>query len=267
MARPTTTPCIFTDRVPTEFRKMIFSHVLIQPKPFVFTNTFPKNNIIDGKRKCRWVVSDHHREPSHPGEYWDEDRRVWCPTEPRVTALLQTCRAFYAEAADVFYSENSCWFRGTTEAMRVMEQFGSVKSAIRTIILDGYAKHSAARFWKSSVPLTNLRSVSIGHERLCQMQPPDAAPRLATLVRQMLPLVKVLTDSYARQRLPIRAVDVLEIRPAEHDCPFCCCKCGERSRGKGCRCPYTDEAVAAGQAELVENLRAALTEALAGGET
>ncbi|OQO02183.1 hypothetical protein B0A48_11735 [Cryoendolithus antarcticus] len=140
MAASTITPCIFTDRIPPEIRKMIFDHVLIRPEPFKFYRVFSPIQRVDGKRKGRWIAGKDTLGTKYAGLAYSRRAQAWVPKKPRHTALLQTCSTFHAEAVEVFYGSNSFVFSTSTEAMRVVESFGHAKASIRKIFIWDYVR-------------------------------------------------------------------------------------------------------------------------------
>ncbi|KAK6432898.1 hypothetical protein LTR95_010934, partial [Oleoguttula sp. CCFEE 5521] len=261
-----TTPCIFTDRVPPKIRKMIFSHLLVKDKPFKFTHIWTTDE--EGNRERQRVTYPNTRNSRYHGMEYDANLRTWSRTQPRLAALLYTCKAFYGEAAEVLYGCNEFEFVTTAIATHVLDSFGSSKRFIKTLAIRHHNKSTMEGFWKTMAPLTDLRSLTMDHDGLCQTDPNHSQPKLSVLIDHMKPLLKGLKESYSTRGLTANPIDAFVLEPKP--CVSCSCTCGERrKRGeyRDCDEAWDVQTSAAGHAELVASLRALMRKALAEVDT
>nr|OQO20932.1 hypothetical protein B0A51_12246 [Rachicladosporium sp. CCFEE 5018] len=256
MARSTN--CYLTDRLPPEIRKEIFGYVLTKPNPIEFTVTYPVNR--NGSREQRYVVAGHQRNASHIGQIFDTTTREWVPEPARATALLMVCKLVHTEAEEVLYGSNIFKFLNTARLANFLTSFGGPAYAIKQVELHHYVVGSAKAFWRSLLPLVNLRRLAIGHSGLCRNGAGAPGPRSELLVKHMTPLLKILKASYEVRRLASNPADVLVIRTQR--CLACSCKCGKEDRKAYCDCLFDKVVSAPSQQALFATHRAALRDAV-----
>ncbi|OQO02181.1 hypothetical protein B0A48_11733 [Cryoendolithus antarcticus] len=111
--------------------------------------------VAEGKRNRKWVIDND--ESLLPG-----------PELDNTTALLKTCKTFWAEASEVLFSTNSFVFPSTAAVTKFLEEIGALEHAIKALIIERYVPSTAEQFWHSLVPLVNLRTITLPHYELCQ---------------------------------------------------------------------------------------------------
>ncbi|KAK6432896.1 hypothetical protein LTR95_010932 [Oleoguttula sp. CCFEE 5521] len=208
--------CLFTDQVPTEIRKQIFSYVLTKKNPISFCPVMPMGG--DGRRKRVWAAQQC--VPKYNKKYSKKNIPELEPTY--FTALLATCKIFNVEASEVLFSCNVFSFPTSVVATKFIETIGGPKYAIKSIAIEKYHRTSPKTFWLSLLALVNLRTISIPHRELCQNK--HGRVSLRHLQGHMAPLIRSLQQTYAQRGLPIDLRDLVQVSQQQGDT---CYECGE----------------------------------------
>nr|OQO14580.1 hypothetical protein B0A51_18349 [Rachicladosporium sp. CCFEE 5018] len=259
---PPTSTCFLTDLIPPEIRDRTLRQLLIKRSPIVIRYIRPRGT--PGEPENRYYISTHREHPHHPGYVHDRAKHRWVPSPLRFTALLQTCKLINTEATQVLYGSNEFSVCDEETLMGFLKMPGAGKLAIQKVRITGYYFSMLDRptFWNSVLPLTNLRTITIAHSRLCERSFPRVS--LEELQRLVMPLMKSLSASYDMQGLTASPVDVLQVQA--DFCEACNCTCEVRHKwpnGGKCPKPSTDRlAFDERHVELVRSVKGTLENSL-----
>ncbi|KAK6422006.1 hypothetical protein LTR95_016734 [Oleoguttula sp. CCFEE 5521] len=243
---PPTATCFLTDRIPPEIRGRILRQLLIKRSPIEIRYIRPRGT--PGEPENRYYISTHREHPHHPGS----------------TALLQTCKLISTEATQVLYGGNEFSFREEESLLGFLRIPGAGKHLMQKVRITGNTNSmlGTSAFWNYLLPLTNLRTITLGHSRMCQGE--YRSVEFGLLQTLAMPLMRTLRDFYETQRLKVDPSDLLQV---EADfCEACNCTCEVRHKwpnGGKCPKPSNDRlAFDERHAELVRSVKATLEKAV-----
>ncbi|KAM0723512.1 hypothetical protein Q7P37_000499 [Cladosporium fusiforme] len=225
------------ESLPVEVRQKIFSLVLVERNPI----DIDVYNARGQEIRLGVARSDHHRNPKHRGHIYVGRTQGWVPVVSSNAGLLGVSKQTQAEAAPLFYGDNSFVFSNANAPERFMKQIGGgMTGQLRHVSILGRSTSSInthksmhASIHRSLKPLVaakDLRTLGVPHYYFCpshyaprqdKEMPLDYERAVELFVKHSLPLLQSLKASYEARNLTASVLDLVVVSSPASERVWC----------------------------------------------